>query len=394
MLVRRLKEEEIREALIIAKVCFHSRTEDISKVEPDRFEKEAEQWGAFDDDGTLIARIQNDRYQSNLDGKTVENGGIGGVSTLPEYRTGGAVRKIFEALLPEARKNGEVISTLYPFSHAFYRKFGYETLVHQNIYEMTPEVLKDYHFYGTAAMFRPGDSVTPYTELYQAFTAHRNLALRRNDEYMKEEWLYEDPYKSRCFSYLLSEGGKPCAYVIFQDLQHDPQAILKVEEAVFRDRNGFLALLGFLSRFSADYGTIRLPLPTDIDLLSLIHSERSYSIKKSPRQDYMIRVVNAEKLLGTIRVPEGESFVIRVNDELLPGNCGFFRVTGGASGNLVERTEDPADLTVSEKALGQMAAGGIGLSEARLREDVEITGNDALLERVFRRKAIYIMDHF
>ena len=394
MLARKLREEEIRDAVRIAKVCFHGRVEKPEDLEPGPWELNAAQWAAFTDEGRMMGRMQNNHFRAYFDGAIVENGGIGGVATLPEYRESGAVREIFTKLLPDARENGEVISTLYPFSHAFYRKFGYETVVHQNVYEMTPDVLREYRFNGTAELYHPGRPVTAFTKLYNEFAAGRNLAFFRDDPYMEKEWLSDDPYQKRCFSYLLSENGEPVSYVIFQDIRHDPQAILQVEEAVFRNREGFLAILGFLGRFSADYGTIRLPLPTDIDLLSVIHSPKSYEIKKTPKQDYMIRVINAEKLLSLIRMPEGERFVIRVEDELLPENTGTYRVTGGKSGNLVEPSDSAADIRVSERALGQIACGAAGLTEAALRTDVEIFGKEELLRRVFCRKPLYIMDHF
>ena len=108
-------------AALIAAVAFHQRLEDPEKARLES-EKETEQhWGAFHEDGTLMAHIINNQFTYFLDGKTVAGGGIGAVSTLPEYRNTGAVREIFQRLLPAAYADGEVISTLYPFSHAFYR---------------------------------------------------------------------------------------------------------------------------------------------------------------------------------------------------------------------------------------------------------------------------------
>ena len=92
-------------------------------VEKERERVEAEtlqDWGAFDEDGTLTARIINNQFELYLDGTAVQAGGIGAVSTLPEYRDKGSIRKIFQTLLPEAYRSGEILSALYPFSHAFY----------------------------------------------------------------------------------------------------------------------------------------------------------------------------------------------------------------------------------------------------------------------------------
>ena len=149
-LVRRLTEQEHFESNMISHVAFHMRMEDPEKAREESQKLKTEDWGAFTDDGRIMARILNHRFESMLDGQAVANGGIGAVSTLPEYRNSGAIRAIFEKLIPEAYRNGEVFSTLYPFNHAFYRKFGYETVCWQHNYEFVPAVLSGYRFNGTA----------------------------------------------------------------------------------------------------------------------------------------------------------------------------------------------------------------------------------------------------
>ena len=228
MEVHKLSAGERFEAKLISTVAFHGRMEDPEKSREESLKETDEDWGAFADDGKMMARIINHRFDTWLDGQIIPNGGIGAVSTLPEYRNTGAVREIFNRLIPEAYRNGEVISTLYPFSHAFYRKFGYETVRWRNDYEFTPEVLSGYRFTGTAELWKSGDPVSEYTALYNRFASCFNLAVRRDDRKMLEDHLKGEYYKDRKFGYLLREGGKPAAYLIFQDIRNDPAAILEV----------------------------------------------------------------------------------------------------------------------------------------------------------------------
>ena len=389
MEIRRLKGEERFRAALIAAVAFHQRLEDPEKARLES-EKETEQhWGAFHEDGTLMAHIINNQFVSMLDGTPVRNGGIGAVSTLPEYRMEGAVKEIFRALLAFAYKDGEVISTLYPFSHAFYRKYGYETVCWKNIYEFSPSVLRGYAFGGEARLWKQGAPVSEWTELYNRFSSSYNLAIVRDDRRM-EERLKGEYYRDRKFCYMLYEDGKPAAYLIFQDIRHDPQAILDVLDIAWDGPRGLRAILGFLARFSADYGTIRLFLPRDIELLALIRSPLAYEIRKTTEQSYMIRVINAARLLEVMKKPAGTSFVIRVEDGWIPENSGTWKVTCEG----VCPTEEEPDLTVSEKALGQLASGAVSLAEALCREDTAVTKNREALERVFVRKPILVEDHF
>ena len=391
MEVRRLTEQEHFEADLISHVAFHMRMEDPEKAREESRKMTVEDWGAFADDGKMMARIVNHRYDSWLDGQLVVNGGIGGVSTLPEYRNSGAIRKIFETLLPEARQRGEVISTLYPFSHAFYRKFGYETACWKNEYEFAPGVLGEYRFEGTAELWKPGDPVTEYTELYNQFAGGFNLAMRRDDRMMLDRHLKGEYYKDRKFSYLLREKGTPVAYLIFQDIRHDPAAILSVEDLAWDGRDGLNALLGFLGRFSADYGTVRLWLPSWLQLYSLIRSPRAYDISQRVNQNYMVRAVNVQRMLEVIRKPDGCRFVIRVKgDGQIPENNGIWEVDGDRAA----ATDRTPDLTVSIQAFGQMAAGCVSLYEAKHRPDVQVAGNEDTLAGVFVRKPILVGEHF
>ena len=391
MEVRRLTTQEHFEANLISYVSFHMRMEDPEKAREESLKLSGEDWGAFSDDGRIMARMINYPFRTRLDGEWISNGGIGSVSTLPEYRNSGAVRAIFSRLLPAAYKNGEVVSTLYPFSHAFYRKFGYETVRWRNDYEFPPSVLSGYRFCGTAELRKPGDDAGEFTALYNRFAENFNLAVFRDEERMLKKHLKGEYYKDRKFCYLLREEGTPVAYLIFQDIRHDPQAILSVEDLAWDGPAGLHAILGFLARFTADYGTVQMFLPSCLELLSFVRSPQAYDIRQTARQDYMIRAVNVRRLLEIIQKPDDAGFVIRVEgDEYIPENNGTWHVCGNRA--------DPAlrepDLTVSVQALGQMAAGGVSLSEALYRPDVTLHGNRPLLEKVFVRKPILVEDHF
>ena len=391
MEIRRLTAQEKFEANLISTVAFHMRMEDPEKSREESLKDTKEDWGAFDDDGRMMARIINHRFESVLDGQLIPNGGIGAVSTLPEYRNSGAVREIFNRLIPEAYRNGEVISTLYPFNHAFYRRFGYETVRWRNDYEFVPAVLSGYRFSGTAELWKPGDPVEEYTALYNRFAAGYNLAVCRDDGRMLKDHLQGEYYKDRKFAYLLRENGKPVAYLVFQDIRHDPAAILSVQDIAWEGRAGLNAILGFLGRFTADYGTIRMFLPASLELLSVIRSPMAYEITQTARQDYMIRAVNVQKLLEIIRKPDGVGFVIRTEgDAQIPENNGTWEVRGSGA----ERTDREPDLTVSIQAFGQLASGCVSLDEALYRPDVTLSGNEPALRKVFVRKPILVEDHF
>lgn len=388
MKVRKLTKEDRIEAGLISTVSFHTRAEDEETAGKDWGNDTVEDWGAFSEEGVMMARIINNRYSSYINGRLVENGGIGAVSTLPEYRNSGAIREIFNALLKSAYENGEVISTLYPFNHSFYRKFGYETVCYTNNYSFKPEVLKNYKFNGEAKLWKEGDSVEAHTEIYNEFAKAYNLMAARSVEYMKGEHIKGKYYKDRVFTYLLSENGKAVSYITFKDVQHDPMAILEVTDIAWISREGFYAILGFLSRFSADYGTIELSLPTNINLYSIIKALNNYEISNKQFFNYMIRVVNAKKALEAMDW-KGQSFVIKIVDDLISENSRTYLV-----GSNIEETDQSADMETDIRAFSQLVSGVISLDEAMLRDDVRVAAHEDVLRMAFTKKPVFVEEHF
>ena len=392
MQIRRLNGSERYEAYLSAVYCFHMRVEDPEAAREGSEADTKEDWGAFDENGKLMGRILNHKFDLYLDGETVRTGGIGGVATFPEYRDRGVVKNIFAELLPAAYEDGEVISLLYPFKHEFYRKQGYETVTAWNRYSFRPGLLCRYRFDGEVKKWEPGESVAEFLKVYNAFAPRFNLSLRRTEETMLAHMKVEKEYIDRKFSYVMKQDGNPIAYVIFRDVKNDPAAVMKADECAWTCREGFLAILGFLARFEADYGTIELLMPSGIDLLRIVESPLAYEIKKVPEQGMMVRVINAKKLLESIKKPADCDFTIRISDEIIRENNISLRVLP----DRVEEVRDcePADLILNVRTLGQLATGCLNLDEAMLRKDVTVNAKEELLRRVFIEKKIFVSEQF
>jgi predicted acetyltransferase len=409
MEIRKLQGKERYDAYLLFNYCFHQRVE-LNDSDIEKYSSATdEDWGAFDDENHLMARIINNHYDFYFDGKAVKAGGIGGVATLPEYRNTGAVREIFNALIPQAYKNGEVISTLYPFNHEFYRKFGYEVVTFQNEYSLTPAALTNYRKVVSAdspftiRKWNAGDSVSDFLSVYNQFATAYNFAAVRSEEMMLNKLKYDKPFIDRKFSYLILENGKPVSYVIFTDVRNDPAAILQVNECAWTSRESFYAILGFLGQFSADYGTIKLPLPNGIDLLRFIRTPDAYSIEKRVCQHFMVRVMNARKLLEIIKKPANCDFTMKLTDEMIADNNAAFRVLADrvevldaepAGTTASSTTGSKFDIELNVRALGQLASGCLNINEAALRNDVIINSNEEMLKTVFPEKNIFVSESF
>jgi len=387
MEVRKLRPEETLEAAIIDSICFHFNI-DIEKrrAELSRPADLSGLWGCFVD-GVLAGKAQNLDFNMRFDGHEVMMGGVAFVATRPEYRRGGAIRKIMSPLLQDARARGEVFSALYPFEHDFYRKFGYELAHCQTQYSLPTSLLSDYKHTGWAKQVMPDDGLSEMTELYNRYAENYNCTIVRSTDRMKR-LLTHAPGGGRTYAWLLGDSEGTAAYLCGRDIRAGSENQFSMTDHAFIGKKGFHMLLGFLYRLAADYKELRLILPDNINLNAYI--AKPYEVKESSPKNYMARVVNVPRALALCRKPRECDFILEVNDEFLPENSGKYRVTEDS----VEKTQLSPDLRVTVQALAPMLLGMIDFNSAALRRDVEVFNGTPMLEKVFCRKPQFIADYF
>ena len=386
MIVRRLHKEDLLDAARIRSISFHGKLneeEAAKNIEKTPEDKLYEHWGCFDEDGSMMACIINNDFTVRFDGQLVKMGGIGGVATLPEYRYGGAVKETLRAILKDARENGEVFSSLYPFSHEFYRKAGYEMFSPIMEYQFPPALVSGYKHTGWTKRIKKGEDNAEMKRVYAQFAEKYNLMLERPEN----RYRIGDPFGAEDFTMLLGDERGARAYLYYQT-DRDGGNVLHVRDIAFTDAEGFRMCLGYLGRMSADYAKVRLAVPADIPLMQMV--ARPYEVTPRFKEQPMARTTNVFKVLGLMKKPADADFTIRIEDDFLPENSGVYHVTAGK----VEKTEAEADLSVDQRTFTLLALGALSLDEAAYRSDVKISANRAMLSRVFVKKPLFIADYF
>ena len=120
MQARRLKSpQEYLDAIKISTIAFVGRC-DLDKA-PASIEEELrkndgslEYWGSFTDEGVMTSHMLNNIYHILYDGRIVLCGGVGNVSSLPEYRRQGGIREIFRAKFADMLERGFVFPRSTP----------------------------------------------------------------------------------------------------------------------------------------------------------------------------------------------------------------------------------------------------------------------------------------
>ncbi len=328
-------------------------------------------------------------FDTWFDGHLVKTTGVGGVASLPEARGQGGIRDIFAALLPAWRENDVVFSTLYPFSHVFYRKFGYELVQRAQEYKLPIESLKGFRCEHPVELISDPESIQ---DMYRDFGSKLNLCICRKDS----QWgrVSKDPFKSKQYTYCIGD----VAFVTFkptdQEAGKDGYNAWCVDFA-YRDAAALRAIFGFLYGLRAQYSSISIKLPASVPLMHMI--PECYDAHLEVSANGMARIVNVPRALELMRYPAGSgAFSVQVSDESLPINSGCYLVhyAGGAAVSVekIEGCEEP-DLTVSVQVLTQLVLGALTVDEALYLEGVSCPCPERFRD-VFIRKDIHFTDGF
>ena len=399
--IRRLKTEDMLQLSKIHTIVYNMRR-DYSKEE----NKQADpldnppQWacGSFEK-GKLLAGLIETDFLMRFDGHSVKMTGIGGVGTLPEARKGGHVRRIFEKILPESYENGVVFSNLTPFSHDFYRKFGYEIACARNNISVSAGDLSDIKSKGEFIHILPGDDTSLLAEVHSAYISDINHAIHRDywpDNRAWKIFTREDPCATGTFLYLWKdETGKARSYIKYQDSMEEGDHHMKVRELAFIDKKGLYGALGIVGGLSAQFENFKWQMPTFLDPCDFLGDAWSLEMSTNPRD--MTRVVNVKTALELMRNPYGEGeYVVEVEDSNIKANKGKYHVEFGPKGKKVTSTTKDADIICDIGVFSQLVVGYRTIENALYsrQSGLEVKGNLETLKRVFTLRPQHITEYF
>lgn len=383
-------EEELRQSSRNSSIAFgFPITEDPEN--PPKTEPGRDMWGVFEE-GKLISQICAISYQMMYHGSYVGMCGIGDVCSLVEYRNRGHIRALFEKILPANRKKGEVFSYLYPFSHAYYAKFGYSQAMSKVYVSFPPRKLAAYRCDCDIIRYEKGQDSAPYDTVFEAFAAQYTGMVKRKNWKRLDDY---DPNKNTKVMYLLRKNGAPIAFIGYQPERKDEDRIMKVHDMAWVDIAAFKQLLGFINALRSHYEKISMGLPSDFQLEYML--ENPYDVERKLGCSGQVRILNVQAALEKYPWPDRQGHVvIGVRDDLLEENSGTYRVEYGPAGCSVRKADCSPDLTLDIRALNPLLFGSVSFEELAYFPDdqVAVHGNERALSQAFTRRPIFITEYF
>ncbi|HBL41314.1 MAG TPA: hypothetical protein DDY98_07035 [Ruminococcaceae bacterium] len=346
-------------------------------------------YGAFAD-GKPIAVLELFEKNISFCGKVLPAVGIGGVAALPEYRRCGAVRALFremEKIMPE---QGRSIGFLYPFSVAYYEKFGYALVNHPFTLTADFHDMQKFDRCCDVTLYE-GENTDELLEVYnRCAKAYHLMPLRETADLFSK-----DPLKDCRYTYLHRTAGKADGVVTFT--VNRAERNLTVSDLLFENKTALYGLLGFLRNYDgiADKLTLenvplRSPIAAVFENVASTHLAGCHGVAA--------RIYNIKTVLehNTYPLSDG-SFSFRCTDTV-DANNGIFHVTyQNGKATEIRKTEDgECDLSLSACAAARLLLGSDneGIRSAMYTDGVEIFNPNTSFFAAFPNRLTNFTDPF
>lgn len=393
MILRKTALEEARRVNELFAICFEMP---YTNCPADPEKDDATHWAAFDEDGEMMSTFTVSDFTVQFDGSPCKMGGIGGVATLPQYRRRGGIRACFREALPDMYGSGYDFSYLYPFSTAYYRKFGYENCVQKYGWTVDLSLLNPPKEGGS---FRLAEKGCPMTAEIRALDAiwesHYNMMVLHGDE--DYDWTRKcDPAVKQDFTYVCFDAaGKPNAYTTFRLANEPDGRNLVCSRFCFADKGGFDELMRLYKSLSSDHRFVKFSTPANPAMQYFMPEWSLGAVSWSVQSAGMVRAVNVKSVLEKARYIGSGTVCVAVQDSQIPENNDSFAVTfaDGRAESVTRGGE--ADVVMTVPTFSALIAGVWDFAEARgALPGLEVKRENPCLNQVFFRKPLMIADYF
>ena len=381
MIIRQLKNEDAFQHERVASQAFVFTCD----TENCELPEELMLGAFFDDNKTLMADMEIGLRENFFCKSTLKCLAVGGVASKPEYRNRGAIRAIFNTLFNEEKYNGGAeISILYPFSFAYYKKFGYESVGRAVELKFPFSELKDIPKCSDVFLYEEQDNPR-FFELYNKSAQKNQLSFVREDK----KYFTFDPYKTLKYTYVLNDYS---AYVTFS-VSRKEQTVF-VDEIEFLNKASLVKILGFLRAFEGNQKYLFFSkISENSPIFSLINVEKNVSVRLYSMG--AARILDVEKVLLKNEYPaEAGEFSLKVIDSVEKNNAVF--TVSYENGNVkVSKNKKDPDVILDICAASKILLSGIREPSAiEYMNGVEIINHNEAFLKAFPFRDCFYNDGF
>lgn len=300
-----------------------------------------------EEDGEVRASAAVLPMETFVDGRARPMGGVAAVAAHPAYRRRGYAADLMRAVLGGMRERGMHLSMLDPFSHSFYRAYGYELATESITYDLKPTDLPTSGEQKRVRAYADGD-LTRMMGLLEGWASERPCSVRRGEGRWRQVLAREGQE-----AVVYEDGGMVEGYLLYEQRAGggEPPRTLRVSEIFARTPAARTALISFAAAYDPRDYKVSLSTPRGEPLHPYLKDSH---VEARIEPGLMLRLVDVEGALGWLEREPEAPLVLEVSDDGIPSNAGEYTVGDGGVTRGAEAVER-ARLDVRQ--LAQLYAG-------------------------------------
>ncbi|ALS26139.1 GCN5 family acetyltransferase [Paenibacillus sp. 32O-W] len=393
MEIRQLTTDDYEASKKLSMYAFQfEMSEEAIEAERSRFVPER-YFGIFADN-RLAAQLTLLPLQTYINGKLFDMGGIANVSSWPEMRRQGLVARLIRHSLGEMKRAGQTVSFLAPFSHSFYRKYGWENLLDLKKYTIETSFFPPRAETG-GRVERRNEDIGLLNGIYESYAKRYNGMLNRTEHWWKTSVF---PRKKGHAAVYFRADGKPSGYALYQVRQRE----LTVHEYIVLDDEAKKGLWTFFANHDSMVDRAYLTVPID-DTLPFEWANPRFKQEIEPY--FMARIVDLKRFVEQYPFKETDrktDLYIRVTDADASWNEAVWHIEVGPSG--AARAQALSEAAAADKPVAScdiqtLTAMLIGYADAATMVKISRIGGAAektaeALMSVIPARTTYMTDFF
>jgi len=364
-------------------------------------------WGIFDG-GRLVAAATIHDLTLLWGDTPFRMGGVAGVACVTDQRGRGHVGRLLKHSLVEMRAAGQPLGGLYPFSYAFYRRYGWEWVGEKRRYTVPLSEIPSYPEATNTSMVTVDDVLPELKECYARYARrYRGMTdrmpenpnywngLQQRDNRQTYVFAYRNPSNdSLPFREGVGVGSNTIdGYLSFRF--PDDGDTGQIGDFFANTPEAYRGLMSMLHYYGTQLRKATWTAPVDDALpLHVMHQD----LQSLSQPLFMGRLVDIAAAFEKLTPPSTVTgkVVINVDDRHCDWNTGPLAIEAEGGHITVQRTTDEPGITLDIQALSQAFWGQPGLTI--LRNAGRLAAVDerqfAILSQILPSTICYLQDFF
>lgn len=306
MIVRNPSKPEVQRAAEVAALAFPNLS---LEHWMNSFNMVAEVFGTryilvVEDGGQLVSTLLCQPMPVYINGSPVPHASAGAVATIPDARCKGCAGAMMAETVRLLRSEGVCLSSLWPFSYEYYRKFGWEIGSEVRGYGAPGEVFAKLGDASRAREAGNGD-LARVKLVYDEWASNYNCLTQRSDKWWDRVLGVREPLKTDTHAMVLHmTDGRIDGYAGYQISGEADNRSIDVNEIAFtqaQDRRDMLALLGSM----VPDGRVGFHAPMNDMFLQELPNPRLVST--AVNASFQFRVIDPPKAMQCLELDEDVS---------------------------------------------------------------------------------------